>query len=173
MEGSYLSNKIIISKDNEEKYAYVVNGHSFVIYESIVPYTNRDFPNIFNQFQSLIDDTFNTPWTLELKCFEDSQHIIVAGSTDSVRIYSIQNPLEPIVISSIPAEMNINPKNNETYAVSYDGLTLNRVLNDVLYLGCSELAFFTYDIRNLSDPIKKAHFSPISNTPLTTDSDGY
>jgi len=60
----------MLSKD--EKYAFAVNGLSFIIYLSGSPSINKEFPNIFNSFQSSIVDTYNTYWGWEVQCFNDN-----------------------------------------------------------------------------------------------------
>ena len=43
-----------------------------------------------------------------MQCFNDNEHIVVAGSDDSTRIYSINDPASPIVLSKISSISGIN-----------------------------------------------------------------
>lgn len=38
-----------------------------------------------------------------MQCFNDNEHLVVAGSDDSTRIYSIKDPASPIVLAKISA----------------------------------------------------------------------
>ncbi|EAS04253.3 MFS transporter (macronuclear) [Tetrahymena thermophila SB210] len=158
IDGSYLCNKLILSSD--EKYAFASNGHSLVIYQSDQPQINKDFPNLFNTFQSSLISKFQDPWAWEIFCFNDNKHVAVAGGSSSF-IFSIENAYNPVLLSTIPS----------IQGAAYDGLTLinNNEPQNLLYLGLSELGFYIYDISNLSAPNKKNHIIP-SN--VMNDSDG-
>ncbi|KAL4454313.1 hypothetical protein ABPG74_012270 [Tetrahymena malaccensis] len=158
IDGGYLCNKLILSSD--EKYAFASNGHSLVIYQSDQPQINKDFPNLFNTFQSSLISKFQDPWAWEIFCFNDNKHVAVAGGSSSF-IFSIENAFYPELLSKIPS---IN-------GAAYDGLTLINTTGpqDILYLGLSELGFYIYDISNLSKLIQKNHIIP-SN--IMNDSDG-
>ncbi|KAL4446483.1 hypothetical protein ABPG74_001224 [Tetrahymena malaccensis] len=159
IDGGQMCYKLILSSN--EKYLFASNGLSLVIYQSDSPQINKDFPNLFNSFQSNVISGFNDPWPWEIFCFNDSKHVIIAGGSDSTFIFSIDNPYQPELITKIPSYQK----------AAYDGLTLlyDQSPQTILYLGLSQLGFYVYDISDLKNPIQKKHIIPSS---VINDSDG-
>ncbi|EAR97574.2 MFS transporter (macronuclear) [Tetrahymena thermophila SB210] len=159
IDGGQMCYKLILSSN--EKYLFASNGLSLVIYQSDQPQINKDFPNLFNNFQSNVVGGFKDPWPWEIFCFNDNKHVIIAGGTDSTFIFSIDNPYQPELITKIPS----------IEGAAYDGLTLlyDQQPQSILYLGLSQLGFYVYDISDLKNPIQKKHIIPSS---VINDSDG-
>ncbi|KAL4472026.1 hypothetical protein ABPG72_007075 [Tetrahymena utriculariae] len=159
INGGQMCYKLILSSN--EKYLFASNGLSLVIYQSDQPHINKDFPNLFNNFQSNVVGGFNDPWPWEIFCFSDSKHVIIAGGSNSTFIFSIDNPYQPELITKIPSQQG----------AAYDGLTLlyDQQPQSILYLGLSQLGFYVYDISDLKNPIQKKHIIPSS---VINDSDG-
>lgn len=99
----------------------------FIVYLSGTPFTNKNFPNIWNSFQSAVVDFYTSVWGWEIQCFKNNENIVVAGSYDSVKIYSIKDSATPVVLSKI-----------YDLGASFDGVhLLNLPDQNILYVGAS------------------------------------
>ncbi|KAL4500462.1 hypothetical protein ABPG72_003413 [Tetrahymena utriculariae] len=170
IDGSYLCNKLILSSD--EKYAFASNGHSLVIYQSDQPQINKDFPNLFNTFQSSLISRFQDPWAWEIFCFNDNKHVAIAGGAayDGLTLINTTEPQNLLYLGLselgfyIYDISNLSAPNQKNHIIpssimnDSDGVQLNHD-NSLLMIANGSIGVSVFDVQTDKwNPILIAEF---------------
>ncbi|KAL4471732.1 hypothetical protein ABPG74_008625 [Tetrahymena malaccensis] len=161
INSDYLSNDIIFSKNNNETFVFVTNGLSLQIFKQVTINTNKDFPNIFNSFQSSL--TYMSPayFPWQILCLSDNQFIIETNSQYGLNIYNIKDNYTPQLEVSVPI---INGE--------YGGIQVSQQL-DTLYVGAQQDGLLIYNITDMSKITLINSLTPIDPTYATNSVNGY
>ncbi|KAL4471731.1 hypothetical protein ABPG74_008624 [Tetrahymena malaccensis] len=138
INSEYLSNNIFFSKNNNETYAFVTNGMSLLIFKQVVINTNKDFPNIFNSFQSSLTYTSPDylPW--QIICLSNSQQIIETNRQYGLSIFNINDNYNPKLQASLPIIQG-----------EYGGIQANQQL-DTIYVAAQQDGLLIYNVTDMS-----------------------
>ncbi|KAL4459826.1 hypothetical protein ABPG74_003352 [Tetrahymena malaccensis] len=149
LNGNHLSNDIYFSKNNNEEYAFVTNGFSLLIFQQASLNTNKDFPNIFNTFQSSLVQTSPDYFPWQVICLSNGKQVIQTTPKHGFKILDIQNKYYPNLLSSTPERNG-----------SFGGIQIDNTLN-YLFVGSSQDGLHVYDISDKTNPIFLNNYFPL------------
>ncbi|EDK31886.2 MFS transporter, putative (macronuclear) [Tetrahymena thermophila SB210] len=149
LNGNYLSNDIYFSKNNNEAYAFVTNGFSLQIFQQVQINTNKDFPNLFNTFQSSLLQTSPDYFPWQILCLSNGKQIIQTTPKHGFKIVDISNKYYPNLLSSTPERNG-----------SFGGIQIDNTLN-YLFVGSSQNGLEVYDISNQANPQFLNNYFPL------------
>ncbi|EAR94417.2 hypothetical protein TTHERM_00046100 (macronuclear) [Tetrahymena thermophila SB210] len=145
----YLSNNVYFSKNNNEAYLFVTNGLSLQIFKQVTINTNKDFPNIYNTFQSSLTHLSPAYFPWQIICLSNSKYIIETNSNYGLKIFNIQDNYLPKLESSIPIIKG-----------EFGGIQVNQQL-DILYVGAQQDGLLIYNISDVSNVQLINQFTPL------------
>ncbi|KAL4511968.1 hypothetical protein ABPG72_012813 [Tetrahymena utriculariae] len=146
----YLSNDIFFSKKNDEAYLFVTNGISLQIFKQVKINTNKDFPNVFNSFQSSLTYLSPSQFPWQIICLSNNQYIIETNSKYGLDIFNIKDNYTPKLEASISIIQG-----------EYGGIQVNQQL-DTIYVGAQQDGLLIYNITDLSKISLLNQFTPIN-----------
>ncbi|EAR90813.2 MFS transporter, putative (macronuclear) [Tetrahymena thermophila SB210] len=149
LNGNYLSNDIYFSQNNNEAFAFVTNGFSLLIFQQVQINTNKDFPNLFNTFQSSLLQTSPDYFPWQILCLSNGKQIIQTTPKHGFKIIDISNKYYPNLLSSTPERNG-----------SFGGIQIDDTLN-YLFVGSSQNGLEVYDISNQANPQFLNNYFPL------------
>ncbi|KAL4511966.1 hypothetical protein ABPG72_012811 [Tetrahymena utriculariae] len=138
INSEYLSNDVFFSKNNNEAYLFVTNGLSLQIFKQVKINTNKDFPNIFNSFQSSLIYLSPNYFPWQIICLSNNKHVIQTNGQYGINIFNIKDKYTPKLEASMP-----------TINGDLKGIQVNQQL-DTIYVGGMQDGLIIYNISDLS-----------------------
>ncbi|KAL4506659.1 hypothetical protein ABPG72_000230 [Tetrahymena utriculariae] len=139
IEGNMFSNEVYFTK-NQEQFLFLVNGYSFLIYQSVIQNLNQDFPNIFNTYQSVLRPFVSSTSPTYNYCFPNQQYYIETNYAYGNSIISQNDPYNLVQIGFIPFIGGL-----------IDGSQANKDLT-YLYVAMSQIGMAVYNIKQINNP---------------------
>ncbi|KAL4433159.1 hypothetical protein ABPG74_010854 [Tetrahymena malaccensis] len=159
LNGSYLMKSFVFSSNNS--YFLVNNGLQLVIHQQVTPNLNRDFPNIFNSFQSTLTFLGIEFWPYHIHIFQDGKTVAVNVGLIGTKLYDISDIDHPVLLSTI---QSLN-------GTSQDYVYAQPSNENILFVGGSQLGVHIYDISNKKNPNLITTYAP--NPNFQNNSDGF
>ncbi|KAL4459833.1 hypothetical protein ABPG74_003359 [Tetrahymena malaccensis] len=139
IEGNMFSNQAYFTK-NQEQYLYLVNGYSFLIYQSVIQNLNQDFPNLFNTYQSALRPLVSSASPTYNYCFPNQKYYIETNYAYGNSIISQSDPYNLLQVGFIPFIGGL-----------IDGSQANSQLT-YLFVAMSQIGLAIYNIKQISNP---------------------
>ncbi|EAR90810.2 hypothetical protein TTHERM_00141180 (macronuclear) [Tetrahymena thermophila SB210] len=160
LNGNYLSNDVYFSRNNNEAFAFVTNGMSLLIFKQVSINTNKDFPNVFNTFQSSL--TYLSPeyFPWQIICLSNNKYIIQTNSHYGLNIFDIQDNYYPNLVKYIPIVKG-----------DYGGVQVNEELNAMFVAGTQD-GLITYNITDMTNINFVNNVTPIDPTLISNAVNG-
>ncbi|EAS05373.2 MFS transporter (macronuclear) [Tetrahymena thermophila SB210] len=159
LDGSYLMKSFVFSSNNN--YFLINNGLELVIHKQVTPNLNRDFPNIFNSFQSTLTFLGIEFWPYHLHIFQDGKTAAVNVGLIGTKLYDISDIDHPVWLSTIKSQGG----------TSQDYVYAQPSNENILFVGGSQLGVHIYDITDKKNPNLITTYAP--NPNLQNNSDGF
>ncbi|KAL4506674.1 hypothetical protein ABPG72_000245 [Tetrahymena utriculariae] len=160
LNGNYLSNDVYFSRNNNEAFVFVTNGMSLLIFKQVNINTNKEFPNVFNTFQSSL--TYLSPeyFPWQIICLSNNKYIIQSNSHYGLNIFDIKDNYYPNLVTTIPIIKG-----------DYGGVQVNQELNAMFVAGTQD-GLLTYNITDMQNINCVNKLTPIDPTLISNSVNG-